>query len=84
LRHGSKNSCGTLKAIWIKRAHRGPMDEVRSAALIAGRGLIGNADQDGRRQVTLIEHEVWDTLMRNVRGSALPAAPICLSKGSPS
>ena len=50
---------GRLEAIWIKRARRGKMDPVNSAELIAGKGIVGNANQGGRRQVTIIEEEVW-------------------------
>ncbi len=60
---------GKLQAIWIKRCKRGRMDAAATADLVAGRGLAGNADQGGKRQVTLIEQEVWEELMRRLGGS---------------
>jgi MOSC domain-containing protein YiiM len=65
---------GILEAIWIKRAHRGPMDPVSRARLVTARGLIGNADQGRRRQVTLIAREAWERLMNEVGGTISPAA----------
>jgi MOSC domain-containing protein YiiM len=65
---------GRLEAIWIKRAHRGPMDPVSTGRLVAGRGLVGNADQGRRRQLTVIEQEAWERLMRELDGSISPAA----------
>jgi MOSC domain-containing protein YiiM len=53
---------GILETIWVKRAQRGPMDPVARATLVAGRGIEGNADQGGKRQVTIIAAEVFDAL----------------------
>jgi MOSC domain-containing protein YiiM len=64
---------GRLEAIWLKRAHRGPMDARPSATLIEGKGIEGNADRSSRRQVTLIERDVWDALMRETGSRAPPS-----------
>jgi MOSC domain-containing protein YiiM len=56
------SGAGRLEAIWIKRMHSGPMDPAGRAALVADRGIAGNADQGGRRQVTVIEREVFDRI----------------------
>lgn len=68
------SAAGRLEAIWVKRAHRGPMDRVASAALVAGRGLVGNADQGKRRQVTVIALETWNRLMTELAAAADPSA----------
>jgi MOSC domain-containing protein YiiM len=52
-----------LEAIWLKRARRGVMDARERAELKANRGLVGNTDQGGKRQVSIIAQESWDRLM---------------------
>ena len=64
------SDAGSLAAIWIKRCKRGPMDAALDGELVAGRGLVGNADQGRRRQVTLIEAEVWAAMMRELDADA--------------
>lgn len=50
---------GRLERIWIKRMRLGPMDPKDSARALVGRGLEGNADQGGKRQITVISVEAW-------------------------
>jgi MOSC domain-containing protein YiiM len=64
---------GKLQAIWIKRMKGGQMDPVSSATLVPGRGIAGNADQGGERQVTILEQEAWEELMKQVGGSLPPS-----------
>jgi MOSC domain-containing protein YiiM len=65
---------GRVERLWVKRAHRGAMDARDSIELVAGRGVAGSANQGGRRQVTLLEREVWESLMRELGSDADPAA----------
>ncbi|RMF02299.1 MAG: MOSC domain-containing protein, partial [Chloroflexi bacterium] len=58
----SQQQSGKLEAIWIKRAKAGPMDPASRATLEEGRGLVGNANQGGKRQVTIIEQERWQAV----------------------
>jgi MOSC domain-containing protein YiiM len=65
---------GRLEAIWIKRAHRGPMDEVTEATAVAGQGIAGSVDRSRRRQVTIIEREIWDALVRELGADVPPSS----------
>jgi MOSC domain-containing protein YiiM len=64
---------GRLDAIWLKRAHRGKMDPVIEATAVTGKGLAGDVNTSRRRQITIIEREVWEALMRELGGAADPA-----------
>ncbi len=63
-----------LLAIWVKRFKRGPMDAVGAATLVAGRGLAGNADQGGRRQVTLLDEAAWRETLADLDANLDPIA----------
>lgn len=66
-------SNGKLGRIWLKRARKGPMDERTSAYLKAGRGLEGNANQGGKRQVIVISADSWRE-MTDELGTEIPPA----------
>lgn len=63
-----------IVAIWLKRARRGPMDPVGDAEALAGRGLVGNSDQGGKRQVTIIAEEAWHEAERELGVEVPPSA----------
>jgi MOSC domain-containing protein YiiM len=50
------------------------MDEVTEATLVAGQGIAGNVDRSRRRQVTIIEREVWESLMRRLDADVSPSS----------
>src|SRR5438552_2471683 len=64
---------GRVAVIWIKRAHRGPMDSVEEAILVAGGGVAGSVDRSRRRQVTLLESEAWAACMTELGVNKDPA-----------
>jgi MOSC domain-containing protein YiiM len=64
---------GRIEAIWLKRAHRGPMDPVTEATVVAGQGLAGNVDRSRRRQITLLAREAWTRCMMELDDDADPA-----------
>ena len=53
---------GRLEAIWVKRARGGKMDAAQQVTLAAKKGIVGNADWGGWRQVTIMEKEVWESV----------------------
>lgn len=67
------DAASTLVAIWVKRMKLGPMDPVPSAQLVAGSGIVGNANRGGRRQVTIIEEEVWAEMMKELNADLPPS-----------
>lgn len=52
----------SLKQIWIKRAKGGPMDPADRARVISGKGIVGNANQGGKRQVTILSDQHWKSV----------------------
>lgn len=65
-------SGAALQAIYVKSAKRGPMVPADEAHLRAAQGIAGNANQGGRRQVTILEQEAWDGAMRALGASLEP------------
>jgi MOSC domain-containing protein YiiM len=55
-----------LEQIWLKRMKRGLMDPVHEATLVAGSGLVGNANQGGHRQVTIISADRWREIVASL------------------
>ena len=50
------------------------MKRVEEAELVAGRGLVGNADQGGWRQVTIIDEDAWRNATKELGVDVDPSA----------
>ncbi len=55
---------GRIEALWTKRMKRGPMDPADALHVVERTGIKDNADWGGKRQVTIIEKERWEAMMR--------------------
>ena len=80
LKFMEEQKTGRLEAIWIKRAHKGPMDSVSEAELVEGQGLKNNADQGGRRQVAILSKERWEEATSISTGPPATRTAAILSK----
>jgi MOSC domain-containing protein YiiM len=65
---------GRLEAIWRKRGHGDSMDPAEDAVLVAGVGMEGDANRGERRQITLIQREVWEERTDGLPRPVAPAA----------
>ena len=70
----AETNSGRLEAIWVKRFKRGPMDERSQVGVRAGRGIEDNANQGGKRQVTLLSREAWEELSRELGEPVEPSS----------
>ena len=65
---------GRVEELWSKRAHRGPMDSVREATLVPGQGMQGSVGRSGRRQITLLAREAWESATAALERNPGPAS----------
>jgi MOSC domain-containing protein YiiM len=63
-----------LERIWLKRAHRGPIDAIDAATLVEGKGLEGSANFGSYRQVTIIALDRWLAMMAELGADLDPSA----------
>jgi len=65
---------GSLRTIWVKRFHGGPMDAVDQGTLTAGRGLEGDANFGHKREVTLVDWDRWQVAQQRLGAEVDPSA----------
>ena len=69
---------GKVEAIWVKRSAGGVMDPADEVDMVAGKGIERDASYGrSRRQVTLIEKEVFDRVR-----ATLPAADASMRRAN--
>jgi MOSC domain-containing protein YiiM len=52
--------------------HRGPMDPAERVRVAAGKGIVGNANQGGKRQVTIVSSRHWTDVTAPLGGTPDP------------
>ena len=57
---------GRVEALWLKPEEYGPMQPVEELGVVEKTGIKGNANWGGKRQVTIIEKERWEAMMREL------------------
>lgn len=63
-----------LTRIWLKPVKGEPLQEVERASVRSNHGLIGNAEQGGRRQVTVLSAEDWEAANAQAGSELDPSA----------
>ena len=56
----------TLLKLWIKTAKYGPMQPVREANVVKDAGIVKNANQGGKRQITVISEEAFEAAKKEL------------------
>ena len=60
---GAVPTTGRVEALWLKSEKDGPMHAVDELHVVRRTGIEHNADWGGRRQITIIEKERWESMM---------------------
>ncbi len=55
---------GKLRGIWTRKEWGGVMTSFESAKLVESKGIANAVSFGSRRQVTIIEEEVWESIMK--------------------
>ncbi|MBY0426417.1 MAG: hypothetical protein K2Q22_12320, partial [Cytophagales bacterium] len=65
---------GNLEAIWIKKVKYAPLEPTPIAFLKLDKGIVGNYNQGGKRQVTIIEKEKWEQVNAQLNTNIHPSS----------